>query len=71
MLLWSYEEDIKQTVYFLLANTGDFCIHSRHIFKTWIKVGPTFSSVNGLLSLPSVTTDVRKTFQYLIKYSHK
>ena len=62
MLLWSYEEDIRQI---LPGSTShykffrDFCTHNT---KTW-NVGPTFSSFNPFSFLPSVVTDNRKQFQ--------
>ena len=56
---------LNKVLIFLLADTGDFCMHNRYSFKTWIKVGLTFSGFNPLPSLPSVTTDDRKQFQYL------
>ena len=65
MLLWSYEEDIRQILPGSTSHDNffrDFCTQST---KTWNVVGPTFSSFNPFSSLPSVVTDNRKQFQCL------
>ena len=62
MLLWSHEEDNKQTLSGSTSHYNffrDFCTHNT---ETW-NVGPTFSSFNPFSFLPSVVTDKRKQFQ--------